>query len=79
MGELESCAKANSILTLVLRCWPAPMPPTYLCRHPNANELPVRETTSLAVFNLLGKHKIYDGTIVMKCCTFALLEIRIGL
>ncbi|KAK2175421.1 hypothetical protein NP493_734g02033 [Ridgeia piscesae] len=37
---------------LVLRWWPDPMPPTYLCRQPRASEWPVRVTTSRADFNL---------------------------
>ncbi len=28
IGEVESCARASNMLTLVLRCCPEPMPPT---------------------------------------------------
>ena len=51
-GELESCARANNMLTLVFRCCPEPIPPTYLCRQPKAKECPVLLTTSLADFKL---------------------------
>ena len=57
-GELKSWARASNILTLVLRCWPEPIPPTYLCRHPRARELPVLLTTSRADFNL-KRYKIH--------------------
>lgn len=51
-GELLSCERASNIPTLVRRCWPDPIPPTYRWRQPRARECPVREMTSRAVLSL---------------------------
>ncbi len=40
------------MLTLVFKCWPEPIPPTYRCRQPRASEWPVLDTTSRADFSL---------------------------
>lgn len=50
--EVPSCARANKMLTLVFKCWPEPIPPTYRCRQPRARECPVLDTTSRADFSL---------------------------
>lgn len=51
-GEFESWARASRMLTLVFRCCPDPIPPTYRCRQPRAKEWPVLLITSLADFRL---------------------------
>ena len=66
-GDVESCAKANNMLTLVLRCCPDPIPPTYLCRQPSARECPVRVTTSLADFNL------YKHVTKLTCSVYSII------
>ena len=50
--EDPSWARANRMLTLVFKCWPEPIPPTYRWRQPRASEWPVLETTSRADFSL---------------------------
>lgn len=53
--EDPSWARANRMLTLVFKCWPEPIPPTYRCRQPRASEWPVLDTTSRADFSLETK------------------------
>lgn len=55
-GEFESWARASRMLTLVFRCCPDPIPPTYRCRQPRAREWPVLLITSLADFRLQSQH-----------------------
>ena len=37
MDELGFCAMPNSIDTLDVMCWPAPIFPTYRCKQPKPN------------------------------------------
>ena len=46
------------MLTLVFKCWPDPIPPTYRCRQPKAREWPVLLITSRADFRLESQHNI---------------------
>ena len=40
-GELESCERMCRNRTLVCRCCPEPIPPTYRCRQPRTRECPI--------------------------------------